>query len=131
MSKLLQIAQLGQVVLRQPPRIIDNLREVRIQNLIGDMIATVKDVNGMGLAAPQVYEPYRLFIVASHPSPRYPNAPKMAPTAIINPEIISYSQENLEEWEACLSVPGIRGLVPRSEGIQPTYREEVGLASHE
>ena len=70
----------------------------------------------------------RAFIIASHPSPRYPNAPEMDPTAIINPEIISYSQETFKEWEACASVPGIRGMVPRSKTINVRYTARDGKA---
>lgn len=79
------------------------------------------DVGGMGLAAPQVYALYRIFIMASHPSPRYPNAPEMLPTAIINPKIISHSKETATEWESCLSFPGIRGVVPRFKSISVQY----------
>lgn len=84
-------------------------------------MATLTDVNGVGIAAPQVYESVRLFIIASHPNPRYPNAPMMKPTAIINPKIISSSKETAKDWEGCLSVPGIRALVPRATGISVEY----------
>jgi peptide deformylase len=126
MPKLLQIAQLGHPVLRQKAKAVKNINDAQIQNLIDDMIATVKDINGMGLATPQVYESHRIFIMASHPSPRYPNAPEMEPTAIINPKIISHSRGTVKEWEGCLSVPGIRGLVPRYKTVTARYSARNG-----
>lgn len=72
MSKLLQIAQLGHKILRQKTAPIKNVADKAIQALIDDLIVTVKDVDGVGIAAPQVYESKRIFILASHPNPRYP-----------------------------------------------------------
>jgi len=113
MSKLLQIAQLGHPVLRKKSINVSNVFAKEIQNLIDDLIATVKDVDGVGIAAPQVYESKSLFIIASKPSKRYPKAPNMKPTAIINPRIVELSGKKVEDWEGCLSLPGIRALVPR------------------
>ena len=126
MTKLLQIAQLGHEVLRQKAKTVKNINHAQTQNLLDDMIATVKDINGMGLAAPQVYASYRIFIMASHPSPRYPNAPEIEPTAIINPKIVASSKELSKEWEGCLSIPGIRGLVPRCKSITVKYTTRAG-----
>jgi len=120
---LLQVAQLGHPFLREKAKRIETkkITEPFIQNLIDNMIATVQEVDGVGVAAPQVYEPLRLFIVASHPSPRYPKAPKMKPTAIINPKIISSSPEMIKGWEGCLSIPGIRSKVLRHKQIKVKY----------
>jgi peptide deformylase len=128
MSIFRQIAQLGHPVLRQETDLIGNPADPALQALIDDMLATMTEANGVGIAAPQVYEPVRLFIVASRPTPRYPGAPAMEPTAMINPEIVWRSDETEKGWEGCLSVPGIRGLVPRSLRIGVRYlsrREEV------
>ena len=76
----------------------------------------------MVLASPQVYEPLTLFILASKPSPRYPNAPLMEPTAIINPEILWVSDKIEKGWEGCLSIPGLRGIVPRHQEIGVRYQ---------
>jgi peptide deformylase len=127
MSILRQIAQLGRPVLRQAAQHIAEPGDPAVQALIDDMLATVVEVNGVGIAAPQVYEPLRIFIVASHPNPRYPHAPEMEPTAIINPEIIWSSDEIEKGWEGCLSIPGIRGFVPRSTGIRVRYLTRAGL----
>lgn len=126
MPTLLQISQLGHPILREKSKRIENVRDPAIQALIDDMIRTCQDVDGVGIAAPQVYQPLRLFIIASKPSPRYPNAPDMEPTAIINPVVISTSDEKEADWEGCLSIPGIRGLVPRHKSVTVSYTNRDG-----
>lgn len=126
MPILRQIAQLGQPVLRQETAGVGNPADPLLQPLIDDMLATMAEANGVGIAAPQVFEPLRLFIVASRPNPRYPQAPAMAPTAMLNPEILWRSDETEQGWEGCLSVPGIRGLVPRSLRIGVRYLSREG-----
>lgn len=126
MSETLEILQLGNPILRQQAKPIDNFGEPCIQKLIDELIATVAKANGVGIASPQVAESYRLFIVASRPNPRYPNAPEMEPTAMINPRIIAHSSEVVKGWEGCLSVPGIRGLVPRYQAIEVEYTSRDG-----
>jgi peptide deformylase len=97
-----------------------------VQSLIEDLLVTVGDANGVGIAAPQVYEPLALFIVAPRPNPRYPHAPVMEPLALINPEIVRASDETEKGWEGCLSVPGIRGLVPRHLRIAVRFLDRRG-----
>jgi len=126
MTEILQIAQLGNPILRQQAQNIKNVRDERIQKLIDNLISTVAQANGVGIAAPQVAQSYRLFIVASRPNPRYPNAPEMEPTAILNPRIIDHSDEVVKGWEGCLSIPGIRGLVPRYRAIEVEYTSRNG-----
>ncbi|MBI3619632.1 peptide deformylase [Candidatus Roizmanbacteria bacterium] len=122
----LQIAQLGHPVLREKAQEVKNVDDPRLQSLIDDLIATVMDADGVGIAAPQVYQPIRLFIIASHPNPRYPNAPTMKPTAVINPTIIYRSKDKKKDWEGCLSVPGIRALVPRHKVVKVRYSTRTG-----
>ncbi len=126
MPKILEIAELGQPVLREKSLDIDNIEDPAIQEFIDNLIQTAIDSNGVGIAAPQVFEPYRIFIINSRPNPRYPEAPEMGPVAIINPEIISYSEEKEKGWEGCLSIPGIRGLVPRYKHISIRYMTREG-----
>ncbi|HEY6873136.1 MAG TPA: peptide deformylase [Geobacteraceae bacterium] len=121
MPVLRQIAQLGHPVLREPVRSVTDPRDPAIRSLIDDMLATVADVDGVGIAAPQVYEPLALFIVASRPTPRYPHAPETKPTAMINPELLWASDETDAGWEGCLSVPGIRGSVQRHRRVRVRY----------
>jgi len=131
MSVLRQIAQLGHPVLRQDALTVPDPTQPLIQSLIDDMLATVAEVNGVGIAAPQVYEPLRIFIIASRPNSRYPHAPAMEPTALLNPELIWASDEKEKDWEGCLSIPGIRGFVPRSRKIGVKYLTRSGVLREE
>jgi len=131
MPILRQIAQLGQPVLRQPADPIADPLDPLVQAVIDDMLVTVADANGVGIAAPQVFEPLALFIVASHPNPRYPLAPQMEPTAMINPELVWVSDDQEAGWEGCLSVPGLRGLVPRHRRIGVRYLTRTGQLREE
>jgi peptide deformylase len=126
MGELLPIIQLGDPILRQKATLVENINDERIQKLIDDLTTTVAQANGVGIAAPQVAQSCRLFIVASRPNPRYPNAPEMEPTAMINPKIIAHSTEIVKGWEGCLSIPGIRGFVPRSQAIEVEYTDRNG-----
>lgn len=123
---LLQIAQLGVPLLRDKSPEVKEITKSEIRKLINDLIATVVEVDGVGIAAPQVYKSLRIFIIASHPSPRYPKAPRMKPIALINPVVISGSEETEKDWEGCLSIPGIRGLVPRSTELTVKYFTPAG-----
>lgn len=126
MSQILQISKLGNPILRQPAQPIENIDDEYIQNLIDALIATVVPANGVGIAAPQVAQSYRLFIIASRPTLRYPKAPEMEPTPMLNPRIIARSSEIVKDWEGCLSIPGIRGLVPRHQAIEVEYSDRYG-----
>src|SRR5512133_659450 len=126
MPILRQIAQLGQPVLREVGGRITDPGAPHIQGLIDDLLATVADANGVGIAAPQVFESLSLFIVSSHPNPRYPQAPLMEPTVMINPEILWVSDEKAAGWEGCLSIPGLRGLVHRHQRIGVRYQTREG-----
>ncbi|PLZ93137.1 peptide deformylase [Fischerella thermalis CCMEE 5198] len=123
---LLPIVQLGNSILRQKATEVEDIQDETIQKLIEDLMATVSEANGVGIAAPQVAQLYRVMIVASRPNPRYPHAPHMEPTAMINPRIIAHSSTMIKDWEGCLSIPGIRGLVPRYEAIEVEYTDRNG-----
>jgi peptide deformylase len=122
MSVLRQIAQLGQPVLRTAASPVDLPPSAGVRSLAEDLLATMRDADGVGIAAPQVYEPLALFWVASRPNPRYPDAPEIAPFVVINPEIVERSDEMVKGWEGCLSIPGLRGLVPRHRRIKARYQ---------
>ncbi|MBN8563928.1 peptide deformylase [Leptolyngbya boryana CZ1] len=126
MAELLGIIELGHPILRQKAQDIDNIQDDRIQTLIDNLLVTVKHANGVGIAAPQVAESYQLMIIASRPNLRYPTAPSMEPTPIINPRILSHSTEMVKGWEGCLSVPGIRGNVPRYQAIEIEFLDRFG-----
>ncbi|RJR16290.1 peptide deformylase [Candidatus Microgenomates bacterium] len=131
MPTLLQIAELGQRVLRTTAKPVPDVKNPAIQTLIDDLIATVDETNGLGIAAPQVYQPWQVFIMASHPNPRYPHAPLMEPTAIINPKIISMGGQKIKDWEGCLSIPGVRGTTPRFSQVEFEYVDRSGKLQHE
>jgi peptide deformylase len=131
MPILRQIAQLGQPVLRGVADKVADPADPAVQALIDDLLVTVKEADGVGIAAPQVYEPLSLFIVASRPNPRYPYAPEMVPTAMINPEFLWVSDEKDKGWEGCLSIPGLRGLVPRHRRIGVRYLTRAGKMREE
>ena len=121
-----QIAQLGHPVLRAPAGPLSLPASEGVRALADDMLATLRDANGVGIAAPQVYEPLRLFILASRPNARYPNAPQMDPELVFNPEILERSDTVVKDWEGCLSIPGIRGNVPRHDRIRVQYQNAAG-----
>ena len=131
MPILRQIAQLGQPVLRRVAGRITDPADPVVQTLIDDMLVTVTEAEGVGIAAPQVFEPLSLFIVASRPNLRYPHAPEMEPKAMINPEILWVSDEKEKGWEGCLSIPGLRGPVPRHRRIGVRYLTRGGEVREE
>jgi len=126
MADCLNVITLGHPILRQVAQPVQDVAGDRLQTLIDQLILTVKNANGVGIAAPQTAQSERLFIVASRPNPRYPNAPEMAPTAMLNPRILSHEHTTEKGWEGCLSVPGIRGLVPRYTAIAVAYTGRDG-----
>jgi peptide deformylase len=128
MAMLRQIAQLGHSVLWTPAGPVDLPASDAVRALIADMLATLEDSKCVGIAAPQVVESAALFIVASRPNPRDPTAPLMEPAIVINPEIIGRSVELAKDWEGCLRIPGLRGLVPRRRRIRARYQTVEGQA---
>jgi peptide deformylase len=94
--------------------------------LIDDLLTTLRSANGVGIAAPQVNESLQIMVIASRPTPRYPNAPEMEPIALINPKIIDRSSQMEKGWEGCLSVPQYRGFVPRHQSITVEYTDRNG-----
>lgn len=121
-----KIIHIGNPILRQIATPVQDICQPEIQDLIDTLIKTAETANGVGIAAPQISKPYRLFIVASRPNSRYPDAPLMIPTAMINPKITAYSDEIVRGWEGCLSVCGKRALVPRHQAIAVEYFTREG-----
>ena len=128
MSNPYEIAQLGAKVLRQHAELVDQVDSPDIRQIINAMQTALAATEGVGLAAPQISQLKRIIIVASRPSSRYPNAPLMSPTIMINPVFEALSDDQEKDWEGCLSIPGIRALVPRYKAIQVQYSDEQGCA---
>jgi peptide deformylase len=126
MPRTLDIAQLGADIIRSVALPVTEIASSRTQTFIDDLFATCRAARGMGIAAPQVYEGRRIFIMSSQPNERYPYAPSMEPTAVINPEIIRYAEAMEKDWEGCLSLPGIRALVPRATSVEVAYTTRDG-----
>jgi peptide deformylase len=116
---LLNVLRLGHPVLRRrsdeiPP---GDIGLDSMQHFIDDLADTMRDYDGVGLAAPQVGEPVRMVVIESHSNPRYPGSPEIPFTVLINPVVSPLTELKVEGWEGCLSVPGLRGMVPRFEEI--------------
>jgi peptide deformylase len=126
MSNPFTIHQLGHPVLRQHAPPVENLTDPQFQIQLDALMDFVMAQGGMGIAAPQVGISQRFFILSSHPNERYPYAPDVPPFFVINPEILDRSEQNTKDWEGCLSLPGIRGLVPRANHIQVRYQNRMG-----
>jgi len=126
MTRVCEIAQLGAKILRQKAEAVSDVCDADVLQIIEAMQSTLATTAGVGIAAPQIGQSKRIIIVASRPTPRYPSAPLMEPTVMINPgfEVLSETQE--KSWEGCLSVPGIRALVPRYRDIMIRYTDQQG-----
>ncbi len=93
----------------------------RLHLLLSDLLDTMEAANGAGLAAPQIGENLQMVVFGSgRPNPRYPDAPVVPRTVLLNPVITPIGEEEQLDWEGCLSVPGMRGLVPRWSRIRYT-----------
>lgn len=121
---ILKVARMGHPVLRARATPIDpsDIRSPGVQRLIDDMFDTMREYQGVGLAAPQVHEGLRLFVAGFAPSPGEDeddeDADRRVPLmALINPEITPATPDMVEDWEGCLSIPDIRGRVPRARQI--------------
>ena len=91
-----------------------------LRTLVADMFETMESVGGVGLAAPQIGVNLRLVIFGFETAERYPDAPGIPPTVLINPTLTPQGEETEEGWEGCLSVPGLRGAVPRYTHLRYT-----------
>ena len=127
MANISEIAQLGAQVLRLQAQIVTDAQNAEIQQIIETLQDTLATTQGVGIAAPQISVSKRIIIVASRPTPRYPSAPLMEPTVMINPSFQTLSDIREKDWEGCLSIPGIRALVPRHKEILINYSNQQGV----
>ncbi|MEK6590515.1 MAG: peptide deformylase [Nitrospinota bacterium] len=125
---ILKIAQLGNPVLRQETSSLSSkdIMTPYVQKLIDDMVETMKEYEGVGLAAPQIHEPKQITVIESAGSVRYPNTMNIPLTVLINPVITWYSEEKADGWEGCLSIEEFRGLVPRSTSVRVSAMDRKG-----
>src|SRR3990172_8016500 len=102
----------------------------RIQRLIDDMIETMREYDGVGLAAPQVHVSKQIAVIEAKGSARYPDSPEIPLLGFINPSVVSMSKEKREGWEGCLSVDNLRGRVPRSTRMEVKALDRHGKEIH-
>lgn len=123
---ILKIARMGHPVLRQRAREAEDPTDPRVHALIRDMIETMEDADGAGLAAPQIHVPLRVVVFhvpeerAGNGEVPEPQPQPQPPTVLINPEIEPLTEQMEVGWEGCLSVPGLIGAVPRYTRIRYT-----------
>lgn len=117
---LLKVARLGHPVLRQIARPVPvaDIRSPEIQRLIDDLIETMREHDGAGLAAPQVHALRQIVVIEVEANLRYPDAPEVPLAVLVNPVVTPLTEEMEEGWEGCLSVPDMRGLVPRHTAVR-------------
>ena len=126
---LLQIARLGHPVIRTGGKTVNSLEwsSTVFQSFLDNLVETMRDADGVGIAAPQVDIPQQVVAIEVDPqNPRYPGYPEIPLTILINPQIVSHSSEIEEDWEGCLSVPDLRGRVPRWKSLQIKGLDRLG-----
>ena len=134
------VTTIGDPVLREKSRTVDpaEIQGEPIQSLVDDLIQTMRHYRGAGLAAPQVMAPVRVVAIEVDANPRYPYKPDIPLTVLINPEIEALDEETFDNYEGCLSVPGLRGITQRYVQIgvraldrhgRPLEREVRGLSA--
>jgi len=120
------VLKMGDGRLLEKSRPVEAFGAIELQALIADMRDTITAYDGAGLAAPQIGVGLRVVIFGVHANPRYPDAPEVPDTVLINPEIEILDEEKECGWEGCLSLPGLRGLVPRYKRIRYRGHDENG-----
>lgn len=125
---LLKIAQIGEPILREVAREISaaELESPGIQTFIDDLVGTMRDANGAGLAATQVYRPLRICALEVGDNPRYPYKPKIPLTVLVNPRLTPLGDETFVNFEGCLSVPDLRGEVRRHARLRVQATDRHG-----
>src|SRR6476659_8036495 len=112
---ILKVSRLGHPVLRrvaeQVP--VEEIATLQFQQFIDDMVETMYEYDGVGLAAPQVHVSKQVAVLEVNKPPRYPDAPSVPLTVLINPRVTMLTQETVDGWEGCLSIPEMRGVAPR------------------
>lgn len=111
---------MGHPVLREKAKPIDRaaIASPSVRQLIDDMIETMREYHGIGLAAPQVHESVRIFVAGLEKEDARTGETEIVPIAVVNPEITALGRDLVEDWEGCLSIPDIRGKVPRNRRIR-------------
>ncbi len=123
---ILKVAVLGNPILRIPAEPVKNIQAPEIQRLIDDMIETMREYRGVGLAAPQVHRSLQIAVVEEEVKPGATGGPERPLTVLINPRIHPLTERMEEDWEGCLSIPDLRGKVPRYREIDVQAQDRRG-----
>jgi len=117
---ILKVARLGHPVIRTPAEAVpkETITSASMQRFLDDMIDTMSEYEGVGLAAPQVYVSKQIAVIEVQENRRYPGEGPVPLTVLINPKIVTRSKKLLEDWEGCLSINDFRGKVPRAESLE-------------
>jgi len=123
------VLKMGDPLLWRVSEPVERVGSRELEELLADMRDTMKAYNGAGLAAPQIGVPLRVVIFGVEANPRYPDAEPVPYTELVNPVLMPLGDEIEEGWEGCLSVPGLRGVVPRDADLRghPIEREVAGF----
>jgi len=113
-----EILKMGDPRLLGAAHLVENFDAPELHRLVGDMLETMHAAEGVGLAAPQIGESIQLVVFGFERSERYPDAEPIGETVLINPIITPLDEAEEDGWEGCLSVPGLRGWVPRYQRIR-------------
>jgi peptide deformylase len=119
---ILKVARLGHPIIRTPARPVDpaKIATPEFQALLNDMVETMREYSGVGLAAPQVHLALQVAVLEVENHPRYPDMPSVPLTYLINPVVTVLDSSPIQEWEGCLSIPELRGSVPRFKQLRVT-----------
>ncbi|SDP40489.1 peptide deformylase [Ralstonia sp. 25mfcol4.1] len=121
-----EILKMGDARLLQKARPVTDFNTPELRLLVDDMFDTMEHANGAGLAAPQIGVDLQVVIFGFDRNPRYPDAPTVPKTVLINPVLEPLSDEMEDGWEGCLSVPGLRGVVPRHTRLKYSGFDMLG-----
>jgi len=113
-----EVIKMGHPILLEPAKEVADFNSPELKQLLIDMKDTMRALDGVGLAAPQIAVGLRVMIFGVEESERYPDMEPVPETILINPEYSVINAEKETDWEGCLSVPNMRGLVPRYKGIK-------------
>lgn len=120
------VLKMGEPSLLQVAKPIERFDTDELHSLIRDMEDTMESLNGAGLAAPQIGVSLQVVIFGFNHNPRYPRAEEVPFTVLINPQLTPLSDDKEDDWEGCLSVPGMRGMVPRYKQLRYRGFDQYG-----
>ena len=125
---VLPIVQIGYPTLRARAREVTEreLGSAELRRICDDLVETMRAANGAGLAAPQIDIPLRIFAVEVCDNPRYPYKPRLGLRVLVNPTVRPLGDATFQNYEGCLSIPDLRGLLPRASEVEVTYLDPGG-----